>query len=131
MKIIDFERKGNVVRFWLGEDELDTWHGDDWNDVPYEHNAERVYDRFISGYRDMVFPFDSLVLEPCCGTGNSDWCKDDMRTRKLPCIIVVPHEMEEDSWYGENFAHWVAADGVQRYYFGDSMEPEKVVKWDG
>lgn len=43
MKIIDFERKGNLVRFYLGDDDLVEWYGDDWNDTPYEHNAERVY----------------------------------------------------------------------------------------
>lgn len=40
MKIIDFERKGNLVRFYLGDDDLAEWWGDDWNDTPYEHNAE-------------------------------------------------------------------------------------------
>lgn len=68
MKIIDFERKGNLVRFYLGDDDLVEWYGDDWNDTPYEHNAERVYDEYIKGYCDMMFPFDDLVLEPCCGT---------------------------------------------------------------
>lgn len=29
MKIIGWERKGNVVRFALGEDGLDDWSGDD------------------------------------------------------------------------------------------------------
>lgn len=30
MKIIDFERKGNLVRFYLGDDDLVEWYGDDW-----------------------------------------------------------------------------------------------------
>ena len=64
MKIIDFERKGNLVRFYLGDDDLVEWYGDDWGDTPYEHNAERVYDEYIKGYCDMMFPFDDLVLEP-------------------------------------------------------------------
>ena len=71
-KIIDFEVKGNVVRFYLGNktDEWgwtnknykdrngntpdwlkpnDTYYGDDWDDVPYEHNAGLVYDKFVKG----------------------------------------------------------------------------------
>ena len=28
MKIIDFTRKGNVVRFYLGEDNLENWYGE-------------------------------------------------------------------------------------------------------
>lgn len=82
MKIIDFERKGNLVRFYLGDDDLVEWYGDDWDDTPYEHNAERVYDEYIKGYCDMMFPFDDLVLEPCSGTCDSGWCKDDMVAQK-------------------------------------------------
>ena len=42
MKLIDFERKGNLVRLYLGDDANFT--GDDWDDYPYEHNASLVYD---------------------------------------------------------------------------------------
>ena len=125
MKIIDFAKKGNVVRFFLGNDDLTEWYGDDWNDTPYEYNAEQVYDQYVSGYRDIAFPFDSLVIEPCEGTNNSEWCKDDMRERKVPCIIVVPKEINDDSWYGQDFNHWIGVDGIQRYYFGDKMEVEE------
>ena len=124
MKIIDFAKKGNVVRFFLGKDSLKEWYGDDWNDIPYEHNAGSVYEEYISGHRDIAFPFDSLVIEPCEGVLNSDWCKDDMIARKVPCIIVVPKELADESWYGYDFAHWLGVDGVQKYYFGDKMEAE-------
>ena len=123
MKIIDFARKGNVVRFFLGADDLKDWHGDDWNDTPYEHNAGEVYDEFISGHIDIAFAFDKLVLEPCDGVLNSDYCKDDMKARKVPCLIVVPAELAQDSWY-DDFAHWVGVDGVLKFYFGDRMEEE-------
>ena len=126
MKIIDYARKGNVVRFILGKDDLKDWHGDDWNDYPYECNAGTVYEEFISGHRDIAFPFDALVLEPCDGVGcrsGSGYCKNDMKARKVPCIIVVPADIDDDSW-DSSFAYWVGADGVQRYYFGDKMEPE-------
>lgn len=124
MKIIDFEKKGNVVRFWLGADDLKDWYGDDWDDAPYDCNAETVYKEFVSGYRDIAFPFDSLVIEPCEGVTNSQWCKDDMRERKVPCIIVVPKEKADDSWHGQDFAYWVGVDGIQRFYFGDRMEEQ-------
>ncbi len=42
MKIIGWERKGNVVRLALGKDDLNDWSGDDWNDTPYEHNASSI-----------------------------------------------------------------------------------------
>ena len=127
MKIIDFKKKGNVVRFYLGADDLTEWWGDDWDDTPYEYNAGTVYEKFVSGYRDAVFPFDDLVIEPCEGTINSEWCKDDMKGRKVPCIIVVPKAIADTSWYGQDFKYWVGHDGIKKFYFGDQMEPEKAV----
>ena len=123
MKIIDFCRKGNIVRFLLGLDDLKDWYGDDWNDYPYEHNAGPVYEEFVSGHRDIAFPFGDLVLEPCNGAFNSEYCKDDMKARRVPCIIVVPHNIANSAWY-DSFAYWIGADGIQKYYFGDHMEPE-------
>ena len=121
MKIIDFAKKGNVVRFFLGNDALENWWGDDWDDAPYEHNAGQVYDEFVAGHRDIAFPYDALVLEPCDGVFNSEYRKDDMVARRVPCIIVVPGELAEDSWW-DDFNHWAGGDGVQRFYFGDEME---------
>lgn len=127
MKIIDFERKGNVVRFYLGEDNLKDWHGDDWNDRPYDCNAGLVYEEFISGYQDLLVPFDSTVLEPCqTYATNCNWCKDDMKARAIPCIIVVPPEAVGDDYWGtpDNFDYFIGNDKVKRYYFGDKFYPE-------
>lgn len=124
MKIIDFHKKGNVVRFFLGEDDLKEWWGDDWDDCPYEHNAGEVYDEYISGYTDIAFNFDDCVLEPCDGAWNSEYSKEDMVKRHVPCIIVVPSKVAEDSFWGNHFQHWVGNDCVRRYYFGDHMEME-------
>lgn len=126
MKIIDFQKKGNVVRFYLGMDDLKDWTGDDWDDTPYEHNAGMVYEEYISGYTDVVFDFDDIVLEPSDGAHNmnSDYCKDDMIARSVPCIIAVPKEVYKDeSWY-DTFSHWAGADNIKKFYFGDKMKAE-------
>lgn len=125
MKIIDFAKKGNVVRFYLGKDDLVEWWGDDWDDAPYDCNAGEVYDEYISGHKDVYFPFDELVMEPKDGEYCCDYCKNDMIHRHVPCIIVVPKELADESWYGENFQHWLGVDGVKKYYFGDQMEPDE------
>ena len=127
MEIIDFSKKGNVVRFYLGKNGKQC--GDDWNDYPYEHNAGEVYDEFIEGYKDISFPFDDLVLEPCDGEINSAYCKNDMIKRKVPCIIVVPKEVYGDSWVWEDFKKYVGADGIHKYYFGDDIgEPDVLME---
>ena len=142
MQIIDFKRKGNVVRFYLGEktpdwgwtnkDYLrdgktpdwlkpsDRYYGDDWDDRPYEHNAGQVCEEFIKGYKDIAFDFDDLVLEPCDGEYNSPWCKDDMVARRVPCIIAIPKEIVGDSW-DTSFDRWAGCDGIKKFYFGDEV----------
>lgn len=126
MQIIDFERKGNVVRFYLGENGV-QW-GDDWDDSPYECNAGMVYGHFVQGIRDIAFPFDSFVLEPesgAWGHGGSHYTKEDMRARRVPCIIVVPPELAKESYNDWQFSLWVGCDGIQKFYFGDEMEADK------
>lgn len=123
MKIIDFEKKGNVVRFYIGENTLEDWGGDDWNDKPYEHNAGKVYDEYILGYMDIALPFDCMVLEPKDPEwqNNSCWCKDDMKARKIPCIIIVP-ETEQDDLYEDDFMYYLGNEKVKKIYFGDTTQ---------
>ena len=126
MKVIDFEKKGNVVRFFLGDSCLRDYAGYKWNMVPYEHNADRVHEEFILGHKDIAFPFDSFVLEPCNGaySSNSMFSKDDMKAEKVPCIIVVPKEIRTGSKEErEDFSYWAASDKVTRFYFNQEMEP--------
>lgn len=147
MNIIDFSKKGNVVRFYLGEktegwgwtnkdykdssgetpDWLkpsETYYGDDWDDTPYECNAGSVYDEFVKGHKDIAFPFDDLVLEPCEGEYNSPYCKDDFAAKKVPCIIVVPTNLAAESPWNTDFRYWVGNAEVKKYYYGDEMEPD-------
>lgn len=119
MQIIDFDRKGNVVRFYLGENTREVT-GDDWDDKPWEHNAGTVYDEYIKDVKDISFPFDDLVLDPSSGVLNSCYSKEDMQKRIIPCIIVIPKELADESWY-DDFEHWKGADGVKKFYFGDEV----------
>lgn len=147
MKIIDFARKGNVIRFYLGEKTADygwtdgvaykafdrcsaskiysdTYYGDDWDDRPYEHNAGEVYERFIKGYTDLKVPFDCLVLEPCDGTINSSYSKNDMVARKIPCIIIVPESVCNElynSW-SVDFQSCLNRSDVIKIYLGDDED---------
>lgn len=124
MQIIDFDKKGNLVRFYLGNASKPYW-GDDWDDAPYDCNAGTVYDEYIKGHKDVVFPFDDLVLEPCNGSYITHISKQDMQQRVVPCIIVVPPEKWKNTWR-ESFWDWVGAEGIQKFYFGDEMEADKV-----
>lgn len=127
MKIIDFDKKGNVVRFYLGKDDLNDYWGDDWNDVPYEHNAGTVYDEFISGTIDVAFPFVYTIVEPADDWHynlNSPFCKDDMRKRKVPCLIIVPL-MDDSFMDSKAFSYYVGDSGLDKIYFNDNVESLK------
>ena len=122
MKIIDFEQKGNVVRFYLGDNNLEDYWGDDWNDVSYEHNAGEVYDKFVSGYFDVSFDFDDVVYQPASGWDESGYCKNDMKARKVPCICFLrAKDKEPNTWYTE-WRDISTNAAAYRVYFGDGIE---------
>ena len=121
LKIIDFEKKGNVVRFYLGDKNLQEYCGDDWEDAPYDCNAGTVYREYITGSIDIVFPFDSYLLEPCNEYHGCVYCKDNMKHRDVPCIVYVPHDLNE-GYFDDCFSRWVGNDNVTRIYFNDNIE---------
>lgn len=114
-KIIDFRKKGNVVRFYLGRDDLEDWGGDDWNDSPYQYNAGEVYLEYISSYMDVVFPFNWQVLEPADSYDGLEWCKNDMKDKAVPCIVAHP----DPGWLQGTFSGVLADQRAYKFYFGD------------
>lgn len=115
MKIIDWDRKGNVIRLYLGEDNLKKWGGDDWNDTPYEHNAGTVYPEYVAKIVDVAFPYGYGVYEPADDCDNSDFCKDDFK-KGVPFMVIVPNA----DWFS-NYAREVNKDGNIPLRFGDSV----------
>jgi hypothetical protein len=99
-QIIDFERKGNVIRFFLGENGK-QW-GDDWDDAPYEHNAGTVYNEFVSDIKDVMVPFDWEVSEPSGDFLNSPYSKQDFMRRNVACLTLKkPDGSEINILYGD------------------------------
>ena len=122
-KIIDFETKGNVIRFYLGADNCNDYWGDDWDDTPYEHNAGEVYDRFVVGHADIYVDMDLTVYTPDSDwhyQNNSPFCKEDFKNHKAPCIIIAHSE----SW-GSCYRHELGNRNAAKFYFEDRMEPGK------
>jgi hypothetical protein len=125
LEIIDWENKGNVVRFYLGKNG-EQW-GDDWDDVPYECNAGGVYGEYIKAYVDIPFPFDVELLFPDCGCLNSEFSKLDFIQRKVPFMIAVKEDFlwsqfALKSYYNLFRLNIHDDENVLYYYFGDEME---------
>ena len=120
-EIIDFDQKGNVVRFYLGKN--GEQYGDDWNDAPYEDNAGTVYDKFIRGTVDVAFDLDADVYAPG-GYGCESFTKDGMRKRAYPCISVSL----KDLWgYGRS----VMDSESWNIFFGDKLSESMLAKYHG
>lgn len=125
MKIIDFEKRGNVVRFYLGEDNLTDYWGDDWDDAPYELNAGIVYDEYVSQYVDYAFPIDYLTLEPKDNwrwRNNSPYTKQDMKEGKAACLLIVNPIERKIDWWSDEFNFWAGNKNVLKIYFNDSFD---------
>lgn len=125
LEIIDWENKGNVVRFYLGKNG-EQW-GDDWDDVPYECNAGGVYSEYIKSCVDIPFPFDVELLFPDCGCLNSEFSKLDFIQRKVPFMIAVKEDFlwsqfALKSYYNLFRLNIHDDENVLYYYFGDEME---------
>ena len=121
--IIDCKKKGNVVRFYLGNNP--EYCGNGWGKYPYEDNAEPVRKEYILGYKDISFPFDSSVLEPSDRhRGESHYCRNDFKKGIVPCIVVANPVECGDTYEDGDFDRILGYKNVEKYYFGDPMTPD-------
>lgn len=127
MKVIDFEKRGNVVRFYLGADDCTDYWGDDWNDSPYEHNADQVYHEYVKAYVDIGFSLDFTVVEPADdwrNHGNSSWSKEDFKLHKCPCICIQKGN-DTSSYSTDLFNKTIADKNSIKIYFDDDFNELK------
>ena len=59
--MIDIQKKGNLLRFCLGDDNCNDYYGDDWNDAPWQDNAGPVYNQVIKKIIDVVFNWEYTI----------------------------------------------------------------------
>lgn len=67
--------------------------GDDWDDAPYEHNAETPYEytkhdkaRGLAPWIIIKVAFDGDFDQPCSNRFNSCWCVRDINKGKVPWL---------------------------------------------
>jgi hypothetical protein len=131
-KLLDLDRKGNVVRFFLGAVDAETWWGDDWDDAPYEHNAGKVYMEYVVATLDVAFDFDAVVVVPSDGESNSPWSKHDMQMRRVPMLDVLKVTDGSYLWlYEDWFAHVNAHGDTIRVWMGSVVDVSDVTSWLG
>ena len=126
--IIDCEKKGNVVRFYLGNNP--DYHGDDWDDYPYEENCSKVYDKYILGYKDVIFPFEYSVLEPVDDYRSTNYCRNHFKQGIVPCLVAVDNSKFASPCEVDSFSRALGYKDAKKYYFGDIMTPDVWLKKD-
>ena len=120
-EIIDFECKGNAVKLYLGNNGKQT--GADWDSENYREVAFRVDEQYIKSTVDMFVPFDDLILEPNDSYYSYErrYSMNDLKERKVPCLIHVPAKTFCDEYSCEDFQRYLDNPEVKRYYFGDAI----------
>lgn len=127
MKVIDFEKKGNLFRLYLGNDDCDDYWGDDWNDCPYEHNAGEVYDRYVTGIAYIVMAWAGGVTEPADDWhygGNTPYCKEDFKNGKAPCLLLIPPTEADVWWNMDDFSRFMGNKNVIKVYYNQPWDDE-------
>ena len=117
MKILDFELKGNVIKFYLGN--CNDWWGDDWDDRPYEHNAGKVYEKYVENTIQIAIPMEYDVIEPASDwsyNGNSPFSKEDMQKRNCPCLIIA-----ETNFFNQ-YSRLLSNKDAIKIFFGDNED---------
>lgn len=123
LKICDFSRKGNLIRFAFTMSS--NYTGDDWDDTPYEFNAGSVYEEYIQGFADFAVPFTFKVLEPSSDFyySGSPYCKNDMKENRCPCLLILTSEDQKKLKH--EFKINVGNKNVQHIYFNMTYEELK------
>lgn len=77
----------------------DEQWGDDWDDAPYEHNADRPYTHYhIDGVeyeiklKELYFDLNKYVTHPCDGYVNSPYSVEDINKKACPWLIIHYYE---------------------------------------
>ena len=107
--LIDACWRGNALRCYFGY-AVEEICGCDWDDVPYEHNCERVYPEYVVCVLDALIPFNYSVNDVADETsnGNSQYCREDFKTGEIPLFWIRDNGMD-------------ARDDI-RFYMGDHQE---------
>lgn len=119
MKIIGWNRKGNVIQFALGNDNLGYWDGDDWDAAPYEHNASTTPLCGTELYADIAFCYSVSVLEARDDyhyNNGSPFRMNDFKERKVPILII--DMAGEERYYSE----CLDKENVCKIFMGDNFE---------
>lgn len=118
-EIIDYECKGNAIRFYLGKN--GTQWGDDWSD-PFD-NASIAYQKHWAATIDLYVESDYTVLTPTDISYNyySGYSKEKMMHRCFPCVVLIPDSATDD-YYEFTFDKCQGHADATKFYCGQDLQ---------
>lgn len=108
--------------------------GDDWDDVPYEHNADEpyVYDERgkCSEYEIMKLAYEGDLVEPCEGCCNSSWSVEDINAKKIAWLRSPSWSKSGIAIHAgttiDAFIKIIEGDGGNIYLLNEEQYPKKI-----
>lgn len=85
---------------YLNTRKVEPW-GDDWNDVPFEHNAGIVYDKFVTHKLHVLVREDVVVSSATDDYINSPWSVQTLMEQKKPLFNFTLGEQSVNIIIGE------------------------------
>lgn len=98
LKIVDLEViHPHAIMVSLGEANINDYWGDDWDDVPFEHNAGPVYERFVS--KTIIARTDSQHEMAWIGNEflNSPYSKENFKDNIIPALLITKNNCLVDA----------------------------------
>ena len=108
-KIIDYSFFGNIVLLYLGNENIDDWTGEDWNNL-ISDSYEPVDQQYVVKKISLMINPEKLIVETFEDELREEFTKNDMKTNKFPFMSIMKQ-------YG-NF--W--AKDSRRYCLGDIID---------
>lgn len=99
--LIDMCQRGNAIRLYFGG-ALEVITGDDWDDVPYESNADIVYPEFVDYYIDVLIPFYWRITDYAGELDmytNSRYCRNDFKKGEIAILWCIDQNYERENVY--------------------------------
>lgn len=121
MKIIGYQTKGNVIRFYLGSPDLKPKFPkvDDFCINPHINKAPGIYpySDFVVGYRDVVVAWNKTVFTV------KTFTLSDITNQITPLLVIAD---SDEGDYGLGYDRYKGAKDAICYYFWDDMEPDVI-----
>lgn len=136
MKIIGYQTKGNVIRFYLGVNDVKPRYPEEKHEYTLNFSTDNSmvcykpsiysiapgllpYADYVTGWKDVYVPWGRTVFTNPGGTSI-----EDLLAHNSPLIVIADVSNYSDSVCG--FNKFKGGKDIQKFYLDDEMDPDEV-----